>query len=117
MREQVAGIQQAHHDAAAERLADRRRYEAQLALAYEEERTFAGKLAPYFEPCLALGLLRHIRRPLVRWRTAASVIGLPLLLVSFGNEALRVVGMYLSAVVILSFIPTSLLRAKYGQRE
>jgi len=117
LREQVAGIQQAHRDSTAERLADRRRYEEQLALAYEEERTFAGKLAPYFEPCLALGLLRHIRRPLVRWRAVASVIGLPLLLVLFGNAALRVVGLYLSVVVILSFIPTSLLRAKHNQRE
>jgi len=110
LREQVAGIQQAHRDAAAERFADRQRYEEQLALALEKERTFAGKLAPYFEPCLALGLLRLIRPPLARWMAVAWAIGLPLLLVRFGNPLLHQLGLYLGVLVVVSFIPTWLLR-------
>ena len=110
LREQVAGIQRAHRDAAAERLADRQRYEAELSLALEKERTFAGKLAPYFEPCLALGLLRHIRSPFARWRALTSAIALPILLVSFGNPLLHHIGLYLGVLVIVSFIPTWLLR-------
>jgi hypothetical protein len=110
LREQVAGLQQAHRDAEAERFADKQRYQEELAQAFEKERTFAGKLAPYFEPCLGLGLLRLIRHPLGRWMAVAGAIGLPLLLVRFGNEALRVVGLYLGVLVLVSFIPTWLLR-------
>jgi hypothetical protein len=116
MREQVTGIQQAHRDATAERLADRRRYEEQLAQAFVQERSFVNELGPLFEPCLALGLLRLIPNPLARWMALAWAIGLPILLVRFGNGALHVVGMYLSVVVTLSFIPTWLLRTKHGQR-
>ena len=72
----MSGIQQAHRDAAAERLADRQRYEEQLALALEKERTFAGKLAPYFEPCLALGLaLPAASASAADWAKVADALG------------------------------------------
>lgn len=117
MREQVPDLQQAHRDAEAERLAEQQRYQEELAKAFAKERTLLSRIGPLFEPCLALGLLRLIPNPLTRWMTLAWVIGLPFLLVRFGNGFLRVVGLYLSVLVILSFIPPWMLVAKSGGRR
>ena len=115
-REQMQVLQQARTQDEAERLAERQRYLEQMQRELEKDRSFASRLQPYFEPCLALGLLRLIRSPLARWMTLAWAIGLPILLVNFGNEFLRLIGLYLGVLVLVSFIPTSLLTAGRGGR-
>lgn len=111
-REQV----QARTQDEAERLAEQQRYLEQLHRELVKDRSFISRLQPLFDPCLALGLLRHIRRPLARWMAAAGAIGLPILLVNFGNEFLRLIGLYLGVLVLVSFIPTSMLTAGRGGR-
>jgi hypothetical protein len=115
-REQMQVLQKAHQEAAAEQLAEKQRYVEQLKLALEQDRSFLSRLQPLFEPCLALGLLRLIPQPLTRRVVGASAIGLPVLLVRFGNAPLRMLGFYLGVLVFVSFIPTSLLTAGRGGR-
>ena len=115
-REQMQVLQQARTQEETERLAERERYLEQLHRELEKDRSFISRLQPIFDPCLALGLLRLIRHPLARWMTLAWAIGLPILLVNFGNEPLRLLGLYLGALVLVSFIPTSLLTAGRGGR-
>ncbi|MCY1073196.1 hypothetical protein [Archangium lansingense] len=115
-REQVQVLQQARAQEEAERLAERQRFVEQLHQELVRDRSFLSRLQPLFDPCLGLGLLRHIPHPLARWMTLASVIGLPVLLVRFGNGPLRLFGLYLGVLVVVSFIPTSMLTAGRGGR-
>jgi hypothetical protein len=114
-QEQAASLQSAHRQAEAEQLAERRRYVEELARAMEKDRSFLGRLQPLFTPCLGVGLLRLIPHPLARWSTLAWAIGLPILLVRFGNESLRELGFSLGAFVFVLFVPTSLWTA--GRRR
>jgi hypothetical protein len=111
-REQMEVLQQARTQDEAER----QRYVEQLHRELEKDRSFVSRLQPLFDPCLGVGLLRLIRQPLARWMALASAIGLPLLLVNFGNEPLRLLGLYLGVLVLVSFVPTSLLTAGRGGR-
>jgi hypothetical protein len=115
-REQKGGLHKAHQEASAEQLAEQQRYQEQLHRALEEDRSFLSRLQPLFTPCLGVGLLRLIPHPLARWTTLAWALGLPLLLVRFGNERLRALGLYLGAFVLLSFIPTWLWAEKHSRR-
>ncbi|HYO64485.1 MAG TPA: hypothetical protein VEU33_00275 [Archangium sp.] len=115
-REQMQVLRKAHQEATAEQLAEKQRYMEQLKLALEQERSFVSRLQPLFDPCLALGLLRLIPQSRARWMTAASAIGLPILLVRFGNAPLRMLGSYLGVLVLVCFIPTSLLTARRSGR-
>jgi hypothetical protein len=115
-REQVQVLQKAQKELTAEQLAEQQRYMEQLKLALEQDRSFLSRLQPLFDPCLALGLLRLIPQPRTRWMTAAWAIGLPILLVRFGNEAFRMLGFYLGVIVFVSFIPTALLTARRSGR-
>jgi hypothetical protein len=115
-REQLQVLQQARTQQEAERLAEQQRYLEQLHRELVKDRSFISRLQPFFDPCLALGLLRHIQRPLARWMTLAWAIGLPILLVKFGNAPLRLIGLYLGVLVVVSFIPTSMLTAGRGGR-
>jgi hypothetical protein len=113
---QMQVLQKAHQEATAERFAEKQRYMEQLNLALEQERSFVSKLQPLFTPCLAVGLLRLIPQPLARKVAAASAIGLPVLLVRFGNAPLRWIGLYLGVLIFVSIIPTSMLTAGRGGR-
>ena len=115
-REQQAVHQKARQEAEAERLAEQQRYMERLREAIEKERSVFSELAPLFDPCLGVGLLRLIPHPGARWATLAGVIGLPVLLARFGNEGFRLLGLYLGVLVFLSFIPTSLLTTGRGGR-
>ncbi|KFA94815.1 hypothetical protein [Archangium violaceum] len=110
-QEQMQVLQKAHQEATAEQLAEKQRYMEQLQLALEKERSFIGRLQPLFDPCLAVGLLRLLPSSRMRWRAGGGVVALTVLLVSFGNKPLRLIGLYLAVLVIVSSIPTSLLTA------
>jgi hypothetical protein len=107
-REQTAALQKAHQGADAERLAERLRYQEELARALERDRSILGGLQPLFTPSLGVGLLRLIRNPRVRWGTLAAVVGVPLLLFRFGDRQLREVGFLLGVLVVVLFVPSSL---------
>jgi hypothetical protein len=115
-REQMQVLQQARKQEEAAQMAERQRYVEELHRELEKDRSFLSRLQPLFDPCLALGLLRLIPQPVARWMTVAWAIGLPVLLVNFGNEFLRLIGLYLGVLVLVSFIPTSLLTAGRGGR-
>jgi hypothetical protein len=115
-REQMQVHQQARQQDEAAQMAERQRYVEELHRELEKDRSFVSRLQPLFDPCLALGLLRLIPQPVARWMTVAWAIGLPVLLVNFGNEPLRLIGLYLGVLVLVSFIPTSLLTAGRGGR-
>ncbi|WP_375769717.1 hypothetical protein NR798_02185 [Archangium gephyra] len=115
-REQMQVLQQARQQDEAARMAERQRYVEQLHRELEKDRSFASRIQPFFEPCIGLGLLRLIPHPLARWMTLAWAIGLPILLVKFGNELLRMMGLYLGVLVLVSLVPTSLLTAGRGGR-
>ncbi|AKI99299.1 hypothetical protein ATI61_12423 [Archangium gephyra] len=115
-REQMQVLQKAHQQATAEQLADKQRYLEQLNLALEEERSFVSKLQPLFTPCLAVGLLRRLPSTRARWRAGGNIVTLTVLLVTFGNKPLRQIGLYLSVLILVSLIPTSLLTAGRGGR-
>jgi hypothetical protein len=115
-REQMQVLQQARQQDEAERLAERQRYVEELHRALEKDRSFLSRLQPLFDPSLGVGLLRLVPHPLARWMVLAWAIGLPVLLVRFGNEPLRVLGLYLGVLVLVSFIPTSMLTARRGGR-
>jgi hypothetical protein len=115
-REQMQAAQKAHRASADERLAEQRRYEALLRQELEKDRPLLSRWQHLGEPSFGVGLLRLIPHPLARWSTLAWAIGLPVLLVRFGNEPLRLLGMYLGVVVLLLFIPTSLWTAGRGGR-
>jgi hypothetical protein len=113
-REQAA-LQTSRQGVDAERLAERQRYEEQLALAFERDRSFLGRLQPLFTPSLGVGLLRLIPHPLARWATLAWAIGLPILLVRFGGTSLQALGFYLGILVVILLVPTSLWTARRGR--
>ncbi|WP_257460322.1 hypothetical protein [Archangium lipolyticum] len=108
--------QKSHQRDEAERLAEHQRYQEQLARALEKDRSFISRLQPFFEPCLGVGLLRLIPHPLARWSALAWALGLPVLLVRFGNAPLQHLGLYLGVFVALSFVPTWLWTAGRGGR-
>ncbi|HYO51375.1 hypothetical protein [Archangium sp.] len=110
-REQMEVHQKARQESEAAQLAERQRYAEQMHRALAQDRSFLGKLQPLFTPCLGVGLLRLIPHPLARWMSLAWAIVLPILLVRFGNEPLRMLGFYLGVLVFVSFVPTSLLTA------
>ncbi|PTL84783.1 hypothetical protein [Vitiosangium sp. GDMCC 1.1324] len=111
LREQMEAVQKARQHTDAQRLAEQQRYMEQLHQALEKDRSFLSRLQPFVTPSIGVGLLRLIPHPLARWMTLAWAIGLPVLLVRFGNTPLRLLGLYLGVLVFLSFIPTSLLTA------
>jgi hypothetical protein len=111
LREQMQAAQKVHQESAFERRAEQRRYEAQLQLALEKDRTWLSRWQHLGEPSFGVGLLRLIRQPLARWSVLAWAIGLPVLLVRFGNEPLRLLGLYLGVLVFVLFVPTSLWRS------
>jgi hypothetical protein len=115
-REQMQVHQQARQQDEAAQMAERQRYVEELHRELAKDRSFVSRLQPLFDPCLALGLLRLIPQPVARWMTVAWAIGLPVLLVNFGNEPLRLIGLYLGVLVLVSFIPTSLLTSGRGGR-
>jgi hypothetical protein len=111
-REQLEVSQKTRQQSEAERLAEHQRYLEQLQRALEKDRSFISRLQPLFEPSLGVGLLRLIPHPNARWMALAWAIGLPVLLVRFGNAPLRHLGLYLGVFVALSFIPTWLWTVK-----
>lgn len=113
---QMQVLQKAHPEATAERFAEKQRYMEQLNLALEQERSFVSKLQPLFTPCLAVGLLRLLPSTRARWRAGGNIVTLTVLLVTFGNKPLRLIGLYLSVLILVSLIPTSLLTAGRGGR-
>jgi uncharacterized membrane protein len=115
-REQMEVRQKTRQRAEAERLAEQQRYTEQLARALEKDRSLISRLQPLFEPSLGMGLLRLVPHPLARWSALAWAIGLSVLLVRFGNEPLRHLGLYLGVFVALSFVPTWLWTAGRGGR-
>lgn len=96
----------------AERLAEKQRFDAELRQALEADRSWLSKMSPLFTPSLGMGLLRLIPNPAARWSAIAWGIGLPFLLVRFGNRPLQVLGMYLGAALLVIFVPTSLWTAE-----
>jgi hypothetical protein len=95
--------------------AERQRYEEQLALAFERDRSILGRLQTLFTPSRGVGLLRLIPHPLARWATLAWAIGLPILLVRFGGTSLQALGFYLGILVGILLVPTSLWTARRGR--
>lgn len=110
-RQQMEVVQKARQQEDAQQLAERQRYMEQLHRELEKDRSVLSRLQPLFTPSLGVGLLRLIPHPLARWTVLAWAIGMPVLLVRFGNAPLRLLGLYLGVSVFLSFIPTSLLTA------
>jgi len=115
-REQMQAYQQARQQEEAAQLAERQRFVEELHRELVKDRSFLSRLQPFFDPCLALGLLRHIPHPGARWMAVTWAIGLPMLLVKFGTGLLQLLGLYLGVLVLVSFIPTSLLAARRGGR-
>ncbi len=111
MREQMQAAQKVQQESAFERRAEQRRYEAQLQLALEKDRSVLSRWQHLATPSIGAGLLRLIRNPLARWSALAWAIGLPFLFVRFGNEPVRLLGMYLGVLVFVLFVPTSLWTA------
>jgi hypothetical protein len=115
-REQTEVRQKARQQDEDAQLAERQRYVEQMHRALERDRSFIGRIQPLFTPSLGVGLLRLIPHPLARWMALAWAIGLPILLVRFGNESLRVLGLSLGVLVFVCFVPTSLWTAGRGGR-
>jgi len=111
-REQQAVLQKAHQRAEAEQRAEQQRYAERLSQAYEEERSDWGELGPLPEPSLGVALLRGISSPLARGMALACAIGLPILLVRYGDGPLYILGLLLGLFVALSFIPSSFWNVK-----
>ncbi|HSP78270.1 MAG TPA: hypothetical protein VLQ93_07060 [Myxococcaceae bacterium] len=99
----------------AERRKEAERYADELLSQLKKERP-AGRWQALATPSLGWGLLRLIPHPYVRWGVLTCVVGLPVLLVRFGNRSTRGFGVSLGLLVFFLLVPHSLWARRYGRR-
>ncbi|MBN1210473.1 MAG: hypothetical protein JXB05_36805 [Myxococcaceae bacterium] len=105
-REAVEAIVQNRQRSSEERQAEEARYAALMAKLREQEGRGSRWEAFHTGRSLGLSLLALIPHPLVRWGVAAVSILVPVLLWRYGaTRAARSLGMYLTVIALVLFVP------------